>query len=323
MRLDRELVKSVQRRLGVVPDGVVVTACRFKFAPWQRLALMGVLGGNTGGDVALPEGWTRVEYLESSGNQFIATNFILDSDCEIFCDFQPLGNNTAQIPWAWDNERARCIGLVRNGSYLNYDWSQSRLGSNAHNLERHNVVINSKGAWFDGVQACSFPSSDSFVTDSAFQVFKGTGSYSYRFVGRVYALSVKKAGKVVFDMVPCLKDTGAPCYYDLVSKKAFSNQMTGDFTYPTTSTTYALRRVLPDWGKLSEYGLSRLYHAPADWQGELIDYALEHGYKPIIEPEMPEDGYWVPQWRETEDEIILEWIETEEPKDEFLTPTEQ
>jgi hypothetical protein len=82
--------------------------------------------------------------------------------------------------------------------------------------------------------------------------------------------------------------------------------------------------VLPDWGKLTERGLRRLYHAPANYQGELYDYALENGYKPIVEPEKPEQGYWVPQWRETEDEIVLEWVETEAPEDEFLTiPTEQ
>jgi hypothetical protein len=82
--------------------------------------------------------------------------------------------------------------------------------------------------------------------------------------------------------------------------------------------------VLPDWGKLTEHGLRRLYHAPANYTGELYDYALENGFKPIIESEMPEDGYWEPQWRETEDEIILEWVETEPPVDEFLTiPTEQ
>ena len=107
--------------------------------------------------------------------------------------------------------------------------------------------------------------------------------------------------------------------YDTVSKQPFYNLGTGDFIYPTESTTYALRRVLPDWGKLTEHGLRRLYHAPAGYSGELYDYALEHGYKPIVEPEKPETGYWSPRWTETEDEIVLEWVETEPPMDESLT----
>lgn len=113
--------------------------------------------------------------------------------------------------------------------------------------------------------------------------------------------------------------------FDLVSRKAFYNSGNGDFLYPTESpesTTYGLRRVLPDWGKLTENGLRRLYHAPANYQGELYDYALENGYKPIVEPEPPEEGYWAPHWTETEDEIVLEWVETEPPTDELGLPAE-
>jgi hypothetical protein len=110
--------------------------------------------------------------------------------------------------------------------------------------------------------------------------------------------------------------------FDLVSKKAYYNTGTGDFLYPTESTTYSLRRVLPDWGQLTPHGLRRLYHAPAGYHGELYDYALENGYKPIVEPEKPEEGYWSPRWTETEDEIVLEWVEAEPPTDEFGLPDE-
>jgi hypothetical protein len=68
----------------------------------------------------------------------------------------------------------------------------------------------------------------------------------------------------------------------------------------------------------AENGLRRLYHAPANYAGELYDYALENGYKPLVEPEKPEDGYWLPQWHETEDEIVLEWVETEAPEEESI-----
>ena len=47
-------------------------------------------------------------------------------------------------------------------------------------------------------------------------------------------------------------------------------------------------------------------------------YAMENGYKPIVEEPAPEDGYWVPKWHETEEEIVLEWVETEPPAEEEL-----
>ena len=40
---------------------------------------------------------------------------------------------------------------------------------------------------------------------------------------------------------------------------------------------------------------------------------------------MPDDGYWRPEWRETETQLILEWIEIETPPTENFNleqPTE-
>ena len=109
--------------------------------------------------------------------------------------------------------------------------------------------------------------------------------------------------------------------FDTVSRTAFYNSGTGDFVTPQSgATTYSLqgRRELPDWGKLTPTGLRRLYHAPAWYKGDAYDYALENGYKPIVEEPAPEEGYWVPVWHETEEEIVLEWVETEPPAEEEL-----
>ena len=146
-----------------------------------------------------------------------------------------------------------------------------------------------------------------YTTDS---ICGGNGS-------RIFSYKETQVDKMLVNLVPCLDETGAPCMYDTVGKMAYYNQGAYDFTYPTEATTYSLRRVLPDWGKLTERGLRRLYHAPANYQGELYDYALENGYKPIIEPEMPEEGYWAPRWTENEDEIVLEWVETEPPMEDL------
>lgn len=180
----------------------------------------------------------------------------------------------------------------------------------------------STGSVYDGKFWCGYPAGK-LGKVAIFKGILGTDFWGGANC-RVFSFAVTKDTKLERDYIPALDPTGAPCMYDKVSKQPFYNAGTGDFLYPTESTTYSLRRVLPDWGKLTERGLRRLYHAPANYQGELYDYALEHGYKPIVEPEMPEQGYWVPQWHETEDEIVLEWVETEAPEDEFLTiPTEQ
>lgn len=143
----------------------------------------------------------------------------------------------------------------------------------------------------------------------------GQRRYIRPFAGRKKYFKFWMNGELKHHLVPCLDETSTPCMYDLVSKTTFYNEGTSDFLYPTETTTYALRRVLPDWGKLTGHGLRRLYHAPAGYKGELIDYALENGFKPIVEPEKPTEGYWAPVWKETAEEIVLEWIETDPPED--------
>jgi hypothetical protein len=121
--------------------------------------------------------------------------------------------------------------------------------------------------------------------------------------------------------------------YDAVSRERFYNQGTGDFLYPGKDeepTTYSLRRPVTyslrrpiTYAQLTEHGVRRLYHVPNGYNGTKEVYAMEHGFKPLVETPQPEEGYWSPQWRETAEEIVLDWVETEPPAEDYLTqPTE-
>lgn len=213
-------------------------------------------------------------------------------------DAWSVGYTKDQTRWKWNNVRT-------------YDFNNIiELG------RRYLLELNKTGGYLDGIKKANITYSEWHAQDLT--LFK-LSTKIYTSGCKMYSAEVIENGETLLHVVPCLDQTGAPCMFDLVSRKPLYNQGTGDFTYPTESTTYALRRVLPDWGKLTERGLRRLYHAPANYKGELYDYALENGYKPIIEPEMPEEGYWTPRWTETADEIVLEWVETEPPMDELLT----
>jgi hypothetical protein len=286
----------------------------FKLAPQQRLAILGVLGGNSGG---LPAGYKRVEYLESTGTQYIG-GYGYSESVE-----KARGEWVSQFTKLWTNALfgfdagQRCMGVGTSNKWSNYTGNADR--------EKHVFRIES-----DSVEGTVSRQIDNLgwqkktgltlsknVTISPFSV-----SQHYMCALRCFSAKIWDGDTPHRMFVPCLDETGAPCMYDVVKKQPFYNSSTDDFLYPTESTTYSLRRVIPDWGKLTERGLRRLYHAPAGYAGELYDYALENGYKPIVEPEKPETGYWAPRWTETEDEIILEWVETEPPMDEFGMPDE-
>ena len=64
---------------------------------------------------------------------------------------------------------------------------------------------------------------------------------------------------------------------------------------------------------MTEHGIQRLYKTPDDYSGTKDDYASEYGFKEIVEPPMPTDGHWSPQWIETDTQLICNWVEAEEP----------
>lgn len=140
------------------------------------------------------------------------------------------------------------------------------------------------------------------------------------FPGRKKTFRLWNGSKIAYNCIPALSQEGQPCMFDLVSETAFTNAGSGDFTYPspTSSTTYSLRRPVAEWGKLTPHGVRRLYKLPDNYTGDPEQYIAENGFKRLVETEKPEEGYWVPVWHDREDRIELEWVETEPPTEEEL-----
>lgn len=139
--------------------------------------------------------------------------------------------------------------------------------------------------------------------------------------GKMWYFRVLYDGVVSHNYVPALDPTGTPCMYDTITRTTYYNSGTGDFLYPspTSSTTYSMRRPLAEYAKLTNTGVRRLYHVPVDYEGSIEEYASENGFKLLNETESPnEEGkHYAFRWVETDTEIKTEWYETEPPTDEF------
>lgn len=134
---------------------------------------------------------------------------------------------------------------------------------------------------------------------------------------RIHSFEVEaKANGIVQhgNFIPALDPTGCPCLFDTVTFEPYYNKGTGQFLYPT-DTAPAVSADLDErfYAKRTEHGIRRLYHVPKGYTGTKDQYAAEHGFKELVEPPMPLEGYWTPEWRETDTQLILEWVETEPP----------
>lgn len=291
----------------------------------------------------LPAGYQRVEYLESTGTQVIDTDIYPgDKDDGFDIKFVSLDTRAVYKPLlsfacaATNISERRNFGVDNNSFFIlvSQPWivfdkkevtgeTYIARGSCQYIKRISTLIVNDEPLNVRSDNNVLYHYANCGITYALFgqkTLYNDGVRFSSFGAWRVFYCKMYLEGRLVRDFIPCLDPTGAPCMFDLVSSKPFHNKGTGDFLYPTESSTYSLRRTFPDWGKLTENGLRRLYHAPAGYTGELYDYALENGYKPIVEPEKPEEGYWSPHWAETADEITLKWVETEAPEEFNFTP---
>lgn len=304
-------------------------ACRnFKRAA-LALGLLG--GGNTSG---LPAGYTRVEYLESTGTQYIKTTLI------------PEGLNTNIQFEITTRKQTTIFGYYKDESERYQIWT--RLNGNGTGIDVDIVSAGSSGraTKYDNplgyIADVEVNAGEGFILIGStkknvdrlatgfssgakdFGIFAQGATPSTPSQTRIYFIRCWRQGEDGHEWQPALDRTGTPCLYDLVTRKPYYNSGTGDFLYPgkeAQATTYSLRRPRM-YAQMTEHGIRRLYHVPKGYNGTPEEYAEEHGFKILVETPQPEEGYWAPVWHDREDCIVLEWVETEPPAEELLTETE-
>ena len=324
----------------------------FKLAPQQRLAILGVLGGNDG----LPAGYKRVEWIgDTSSSQYILidepyTNgysgiyvrgsFITKSNTSVLWQLIPtqqsnlglspaIGYGYSSDPCAFTFSRfyaganhgsdgTYVFGEVAEfwANWLNNNKMEAKLGENYSSVSDSNIR-NNPFTWDKQ------PLLARLITTDPEQYI----NYSRK---RIYEVKMSQGEQETRHLLPILDELGNPGLYDRVQKRAYFNNGTGKLDYGLKDNTatveeeavvYSLRRPV-EYGQLTERGLRRIYKVPEGCNMTKDEYAEANGFKVLVETPMPEEGYWRPEWRETEDEIVLKWVETEPPADEFGLPDE-
>ena len=183
----------------------------------------------------LPSGYTAVEYLQSSGTQYIDTGRKLTQDSDITIDFSIVGalNRNAGIfgsrESAWANNLTLFQQTSDNVFIADFSEYQKHRFRMASSLERTKIQINKAGAWVNDILQKSWSDVADFETPTNGLIFDvGNNNWSgNKAVMRLYSYTDGDAQQ----LVPCLDADGVPCLYDLISKTAFYNQGTGSFTW--------------------------------------------------------------------------------------------
>ena len=180
----------------------------------------------------LPEGYTALEYIQSSGTQYIDTGRKLTQDSDITIDFKLINNNkSVGIFGARESARKNNLAMFRDGGLFVGDFSEYpkyRFNANS-SFNRTKIRMNKTGVLVNGVLNTSWSGVANFETPTNGLIFDvGNNNWTgNKAVMQLYSYTDGNTQK----LVPCLDTEGVPCMYDLVSQKPFYNAGTGSFTW--------------------------------------------------------------------------------------------
>lgn len=183
--------------------------------------------------VLLPDGYKRVDYLESTGTQYIDTEYTINTSTdEVEAYFQLI--TTDKYKWLMgehDNGARFGIGSGDGTNLRNIAYGASTYKVNDTEVynSQHYFNANSNGVYVNGTQVKTF---ESFTSTSTIYLFNlnisGGGNGA---AGKIWSYKHKRNGVLIRDFVPCLDKNNVPCMVDLVSGGTYYNQGTGSFSY--------------------------------------------------------------------------------------------
>ena len=207
-----------------------------------RLKAMGYTGGyyqrvkvphkQSGGGSVLPEGYTQVEYIQSSGTQYVDTGFKPNQDTRVVCDV--IFPQSDSSKWLFGARTSASSGDSYNFlTYENQYRSDYRSSREQFSISQGRIKIdkNKNITNVDGTQK-SESTYKTFQCPHNLFLFANNNNGSVQNPGSVtlYSCEVYDNDTLIRDYIPCINPGGEVGLYDTVDGLFYGNEGTGTFT---------------------------------------------------------------------------------------------
>lgn len=192
--------------------------------------------GGGGGNSRLPSGYTELQYIESSGTQYIDTGIKPNQDTQVTARLMLLGSTIAYLFGARgdsDEGYNNRYGILYTSDHLfrsDYNTGNGPSFSPDLKLNVAYTIDKDKNVCSMGGFTVTSPEG---VFQSPYNMFIGCvnegGSPAYYASMRIYAFSVAENDELVREYVPCISPSGEIGLYDLQAGEFFDNAGTGTF----------------------------------------------------------------------------------------------
>lgn len=176
----------------------------------------------------LPEGYAEVQYIQSSGTQYVDTGFKPKQDSRVLIKLSTseTGSHTvfgADIDWV-DNGFALGVGFTHYGK-------ETGTISGLNNGSPHEVDFNKNIISMDGSTVLTMGASTFSVPHNlAFFANNRAGGIQEKTTMALYYCRIYDGNTIIRDYIPCKNAGGAVGLYDLIGQKFYGNAGTGSFT---------------------------------------------------------------------------------------------
>lgn len=176
--------------------------------------------------MGLPSGYTQLEYIQSSGTQYIDTGIVpknntrVDADCDI-----TYGTDWVMILGSYDPNKY--FSWWANGAKIYAYYGTSNKNVAGENGKQ--TLSANKNIWTAGNSSMSF-SEVSFTANFSLYLFSvhNGGNYSNASM-KLYSCKIYDNGTLVRDFIPCQKPDGTIGLWDDVNSVFYDNAGTGKF----------------------------------------------------------------------------------------------
>lgn len=224
---DQVTVQAPSDSLTCSDDDAVIYKANFNGA----LAALGLLGG---GVDKLPAGYTRVEFLESTGTQWININYALYPDSEVSIVAEAHAHTVSHSGGLIGLDFTQNLYAIWMFSdRTRWDWYSGHANGKAIPVGQK-AKLEKKGRFnfIDGVEITASPIPSNppewIITDRCGLFCSSPPHFPQSaFEGAIYSARIGYAGVLGRSFIPALDTTGRPCMFDLVSKQPFYNARTG------------------------------------------------------------------------------------------------
>ena len=245
--LDAASVKRIADTLPNSDNGTITLGIHYSLegdsSVASSLTKIGTKGWSVETEYNLPYGFTELDYLASSGTQYIDTREFLDSEWSVTitaANTAPSNNNNSFGLFGFSAGAPNVFALSvycempssRNVSWVGLgDFGEMFLSWDINTSLFHTYSLNKSMLTFDGSPALEIqtaPFSNSTYTSF---LFKYNSTTRNGFIGRVTSAILYQGNSKKRDFVPVLDTDGVPCMYDTVSHTCFRNAGSGTFGY--------------------------------------------------------------------------------------------